>query len=62
MSLLNSELGDFFKTLGRFARVEDSLFPQDARILRFPFKALTNDLMLLSNVFKESICIMFCAK
>ena len=31
-------------------------------ILRFPFKALTNDLMLLSNFSKESVVIMFCAQ
>ena len=49
-----SELGYFFRTLRRFVRIEDSLSPMDAISLRFPFKALTNDLMLLSNFSKES--------
>ena len=62
MQLLNSQLGDFFRTLRIFARIEDLISPQDARSLQPPFKYLTNDLMLLSNFSKESVCIMFCAR
>ena len=62
MYLLNSELGDFFRTLRRFAIIEDSLSPQDDRSLRFSFKYLTNYLMLLSNFSKEIVWIMFCAR
>ena len=60
--MLNSELGDFYSTLRRFARIEDLRSPQGARSLKVPFKSLTNELMLLSNFSKESVWIMFCAR
>ena len=62
MYLLNLELVNFLRTLRRFAIIEHSIFLQDARSLQFPFKALTNDLMLLSKFSRESVWIMFCSQ
>ena len=53
---------DFFRTWRRFAIIGDSLSTHDARSLRFPFKAFTNDLMLLSKLSKESVWIMYCVQ
>ena len=42
--------------------IEDLLSPQDDKRLRFPFKTLTNDLVLLSNFSREIVWIMVFAE
>ena len=41
-------------------RIEDLLYLQDAISLRFTFKALTHELLLLSNFSRKTVLIMFC--